>query len=70
MARKLLEENRDKVEAMTKALMEMETIDAEQIDDIMAGRVPRPPKSVQAATPPAANDAPPADPAPSTEQTV
>ncbi len=70
LARKLLEENRDKVEAMTKALMEMETIDAEQIDDIMAGRVPRPPKSVQAATPPAANDAPPADPAPSTEQTV
>lgn len=57
LARKLLEENRDKVEAMTKALMEMETIDAEQIDDIMAGRSPRPPKSVQSTNPPAANDA-------------
>lgn len=70
LARKLLDENRDKVEAMTKALMEMETIDAEQIDDIMAGRTPRPPKSVQGTPPPAANDAPPADPAPSAEQTV
>ena len=44
LARKLLEENRDKVEAMTHALLEWETIDAEQIDDIMAGREPRPPK--------------------------
>ena len=45
LARKLIEENRDKVEAMAKALLELETIDAEQIDDIMAGRPPRPPKS-------------------------
>jgi cell division protease FtsH len=44
LARKLLEENRDKVEAMTRALLEWETIDAEQIDDIMAGKPPRPPK--------------------------
>ncbi|WP_276319575.1 ATP-dependent zinc metalloprotease FtsH [Crenobacter cavernae] len=44
LARRLLEENRDKVEAMTAALLEFETIDAEQIDDIMAGRPPRPPK--------------------------
>jgi cell division protease FtsH len=36
--RALLEENRDKVEAMTKALLEWETIDADQINDIMAGR--------------------------------
>ena len=47
LARKLLEENRDKVEAMTKALLEWETIDAEQIDDIMAGKSPRPPKPSQ-----------------------
>ena len=47
LARKLLEENRDKVEAMTKALMELETIDADQIDDIMAGKPPRPPKQSQ-----------------------
>ena len=44
-ARKLLEENRDKVELMTKTLLEWETIDAEQIDDIMAGREPRMAKS-------------------------
>jgi cell division protease FtsH len=47
LARKLLEDNRDKVEAMTKALLEWETIDAEQISDIMAGRPPRPPKPAQ-----------------------
>ena len=47
LARKLLEENRDKVEAMTEALMELETIDADQIDDIMAGKPPRPPKQPQ-----------------------
>jgi cell division protease FtsH len=46
LARRLLEENRDKVEVMTKALLEWETIDANQIDDIMSGRPPRPPKPV------------------------
>jgi len=45
LARRLIEENRDKVEAMAKALLEFETIDAEQIDDIVQGRPPRPPKS-------------------------
>lgn len=44
LARKLIEENRDKVEAMTKALLEFETIDADQIKDIMNGFPPRPPK--------------------------
>jgi cell division protease FtsH len=48
VARKLLEDNRDKVEAMAKALLELETIDADQIDDIMAGLPPRPPKPSQA----------------------
>jgi cell division protease FtsH len=46
LARRLLEENRDKVEVMTKALLEWETIDAHQIEDIMNGRPPRPPKPV------------------------
>ena len=50
VARKLLEDNRDKVEAMAAALLELETIDAEQINDIMEGRKPRPPKV--ASTPP------------------
>ena len=44
LARQLLESNRDKVEAMTAALMEWETIDREQVQDIMAGLPPRPPK--------------------------
>ena len=51
LARSLLEANRDKVEAMTAALLEWETIDAEQIDDIMAGRSPRPPKPTQSVSP-------------------
>jgi cell division protease FtsH len=46
VAEKILEENRDKVEAMTAALMEWETIDREQVLDIMAGREPRPPKGL------------------------
>ena len=45
LARRLLEENREKVEIMTKALLDWETIDADQINDIMAGREPRPPKT-------------------------
>ncbi|GAB3627127.1 ATP-dependent metalloprotease [Pandoraea terrae] len=45
LARKLLEDNRDKVETMTQALMDWETIDAEQVKDIMEDRPPRPPKS-------------------------
>ncbi len=44
VARKILENNRDKVEVMTKALLEWETIDADQIDDIIEGRPPREPK--------------------------
>ncbi len=44
LARRLLEENRDKVEAMTAALLEWETIDADQINDIMEGKPPRAPK--------------------------
>jgi cell division protease FtsH len=44
IARKLLEDNRDKVEAMAKALLEFETLDADQIGDIMSGKPPRPPK--------------------------
>ncbi len=44
LARRLLEENRSKVERMTRALLEWETIDADQINDIMAGKEPAPPK--------------------------
>jgi len=48
LARKLLEENRDKVEAMTAALLEWETLDADQIKDIISGKPPRPPRPAQA----------------------
>ncbi len=43
-ARTLLTDNLDKLHAMSDALMKYETIDAHQIDDIMNGRSPRPPK--------------------------
>ncbi len=44
-AYQILEENRDKLEIMKDALMEYETIDSDQINDIMTGKTPRPPKS-------------------------
>jgi cell division protease FtsH len=71
LARKLIEENQDKMHAMAKALLDWETIDAEQINDIMDGRPPRPPTDFTPRTPaggsggggpPAAKK--PADPAP------
>ena len=52
VARKLIEKNRRKVEAMAKALLEYETIDADQINDIMAGKKVRPPKPKQTPNPP------------------
>jgi cell division protease FtsH len=44
LARKLIEENADKMHAMAKALLDFETIDADQIKDIMEGKPPRPPR--------------------------
>ncbi len=52
LARKILEDNREKVEVMAKALLEWETLDADQINDIMEGRAPRPPKPAQSSTQP------------------
>ena len=43
VAQRLLEENFDKLHTMADALMLYETIDADQIDEIMAGRTPSPP---------------------------
>ena len=42
-AQKILVDNRDKLDAMAAALLVYETIDKSQIDDIMAGRAPKPP---------------------------
>ncbi|WP_095055176.1 ATP-dependent zinc metalloprotease FtsH [Pseudomonas sp. Irchel s3b2] len=60
-AKQILTDNRDKLDAMADALMKYETIDADQIDDIMAGRAPREPRdwsggSDASGTPPAVQD--------------
>ena len=67
LARKLLEDNRDKVEVMAKALLEYETLDADQIADIMSGKPPRPPKpsgSTQTPSRPASDGGPQGETAP------
>ena len=46
IAYKILNDNRDKMETMCKALMEWETIDREQVLEIMAGKQPTPPKDM------------------------
>ena len=68
-ARQLLNENVDKLHAMADALLTYETIDRDQIDDIMAGRDPRPPKGWGDTGPtplaPSGDDLPHSDPRPS-----
>jgi len=59
LSRQLLEDNRDKVEVMAQKLLDWETIDADQINDIMAGNEPRPPK--YGVTPKKPSDTPPSD---------
>ena len=44
-ARELIEGHQKEMHRMTKALLDWETIDGDQIDDILAGNEPRPPKS-------------------------
>lgn len=56
LARKLIEDNQDKMHAMANALLEWETIDTEQLDDIMAGKPPRPPKDWTPRTPSSGGD--------------
>ena len=50
-AQRILEENKDKLDKMAEALVELETLTPEQADDIMAGRAPRivepPPQPVE-----------------------
>jgi cell division protease FtsH len=52
LARKLIEENADKMHAMARALLEWETLDASQINDIMEGREPKPPSMPTPPSPP------------------
>ncbi|APW46860.1 ATP-dependent zinc metalloprotease FtsH [Rhodoferax antarcticus] len=56
LARRLIEENSSKMHVMAKALLEWETIDSEQLDDIMAGKEPRPPKDWTPRVPVAGSD--------------
>ena len=56
VAQNILETSREKMEVMTAALMKWETIDREQIQDIMAGKDPRPPKDWAPRTPPSQGD--------------
>lgn len=58
VARNILEGNKDIAHAMVKALMEWETIDRDQIRDIMEGREPQPPKVYVAENPVAAFEPP------------
>ncbi|MEO6291531.1 MAG: ATP-dependent zinc metalloprotease FtsH [Burkholderiaceae bacterium] len=55
-ARKLIEDNQGKMHAMAKALLEWETIDSDQLDDIMAGKEPHAPKDWTPRIPPAGGD--------------
>jgi cell division protease FtsH len=53
-AKRILEENNDKLHVMADALMKYETIDARQIQEIMQGREPGPPEAWEDdSTPPA-----------------
>jgi cell division protease FtsH len=61
VARDLIEANRDKIEAMTAALLEWETIGREQISAIMEGKEPPPPKAAGSPTK-SSDDTPPSDP--------
>jgi cell division protease FtsH len=51
-AKQILSDNLDKLHVMAGALMKYETIDSEQIDDIMSGREPRPPADWSDTAPP------------------
>ncbi len=65
VARNIVEENRVKVEKMAKTLLEWETMDSDQLKDIMEGREPRPPKPAAAT-----NSVPPKDNPPSPAATA
>ena len=54
-ARKIIEDNREKVELMAKSLLEWETLNADQLSDIMSGKQPRPPEDL---TPPSESGGP------------
>ena len=54
-AREILQNNLDKLHAMSDALMLYETLDADQLDDIMDGKAPRPPADWDGGAPGSSN---------------
>jgi cell division protease FtsH len=66
LARRLIEENRDKLEMMAKRLLEWETLDADQVNAIMEGQEPRPPRTTGEQPPAPPTDQPGGVPAPVT----
>jgi cell division protease FtsH len=56
--RQILTDNIDKLHVMAEALLQYETIDAMQIDAIMEGRTPPPPKDWDSSKPPRGNGKP------------
>jgi cell division protease FtsH len=55
-ARTIIDDNSDKVEAMAQALLEWETLDSSQVDEIMAGKEPTPPEKLDENSPPEGDD--------------
>jgi len=59
-ARQIIDENRDKVEIMAKALLDWETLESDQITQIMEGQAPRPPAPSDDTAPSGGQSEPPA----------
>jgi cell division protease FtsH len=59
-ARRIVDEYRDKVEIMAKALLDWETLESDQITQIMEGQAPRPPAPSDDSAPSGGQSEPPA----------
>ena len=59
-ARRIVDENRDKMEIMAKALLDWETLESDQITQIMEGQAPRPPAPSDDTAPSGGQSEPPA----------
>ena len=59
-ARQIIDQNRDKVEIMAKALLDWETLESDQIAQIMEGQAPRPPAPPDDTAPSGGQSEPPA----------
>jgi len=60
-ARSIIEDNQPKIEVMAKSLLEWETLDSSQVDEIMAGKNPTPPQARPEKKPPSSDSRPDSD---------